>query len=101
VALLPEPQNELYAVGDELSVQVEGQTLQLTVAGFYQPAAQRMGGGENAVIVPAHILDSIPQTAVQTLVYGMFPLGQLDSITSVIGQALPQMLVIGRADLND
>jgi putative ABC transport system permease protein len=100
-ALLPELENGVYAVGDELSVQVEGQTLQLTTAGFYQPAAQRMGGGENAVIVPAHILDSIPQTAVQTLVYGMFPVGQLDSTTNIIGQALPQMLVISRADLND
>ena len=102
VGLLPTAYDERYNVGDALVVSVNGQEQSLTLVGFYEVnSSESITGGTSALIVPRLVTQAIGGENIQVRLVGEFPVESLDSTTTAIGQALPNMLVFSRADVND
>lgn len=104
-ALLSADYADIYSVGDTITVQAQTEEI-LTVAGFYTPA----GDYENniASVQPTGDIIVTPDTAVklggdntQVHVVVEVPLEQLNAMTDTLGMALPDALVISKADLTN
>jgi putative ABC transport system permease protein len=100
VGLLPEVEAERYAVGDSLTLDIDGQEQRITVAGFYTVNWDSISPF-TGVIIPSSLIERLSEGQFQTRVVGRFPAETLSEVTTTLGETLPQMLVISRADLND
>lgn len=98
--LLPEALKSNYAVGSQLTLEVNGTKQAVTLVGFYQPGDNSLSLQSAPVIVSSQLLQSF-NTRLQIRVMGMFPVNSLSQSTTALGQELPNVLVFSRADLND
>jgi len=85
------------------AVQVEttaGATITLTLAGFYEPRdIERLVRVENSLLVSDATLPALDATPAVNYEARVAP-DRLDGVTTALGTALPQTLVVSRADLN-
>jgi putative ABC transport system permease protein len=102
VALLPENNAAGHQIGDTLTLQVNDQQQSVTLVGFYtRTAINSLAGSRSSVIVPRHVAEALAGERTQVQVIGEFPVESLAAVTTTIGNALKEMLVFSRADLND
>jgi putative ABC transport system permease protein len=101
VALLPDNNASDYTLGDTLTLNVNGREQTVTLAGFYTVDGNSMASQPAPLIVSRHTLESFGDMHLQTRVFGSFPVNSLNNVSSALGQALPNVLVFSRADLND
>lgn len=100
-SLLPDFYAEEYAVGDVLTIEVNGQTVPITLAGFYRVEWDSISAGASPLIIPRRIVQTLGGDNIQTRVIGTFPVASLSEVTTALGESLPTMLVFSRADMND
>jgi putative ABC transport system permease protein len=101
IALLPESEANLYAVGDTLTLNIGGQEQSVRLAGFYTVDSNAMSFRAAPLVVPRQLVQRFAAIPIQTRVFGEFPVDSLSQVTTTLGQALPEMLVFSRADIND
>ncbi len=101
IILLPQDEAGDYAVGDLLTLSVNGKVIEVTLTGFYEVDPNSMFLQPAPVIVPLQMLQGLGDEHLQTRITGVFPVNLLSQVTDALGQALPTMLVFSRADLND
>jgi putative ABC transport system permease protein len=101
IALLPEDTANRYTVGDTLTLNISGQEQSVRLAGFYTVDSNPMSFQAAPLIVPRQLLQRFADIPLQTRVFGKFPVDSLRQVTTTLGQALPEMVVFSRADLND
>jgi putative ABC transport system permease protein len=53
------------------------------------------------LVIPRRFMQRFADVPLQTRVFGQFPVDSLRQVTTTLGQALPEMLVFSRADIND
>jgi putative ABC transport system permease protein len=101
IGVLPQTYRDVYAIGDMLRLRYGERTMAVELVGFYDASFDSIASYENVLIVPAATLRLLAGDAVQTRVIGMFPPDALDAATDLIGSALPEVLVLSRADRNN
>ena len=102
VALLAQDDSNGHKVGDTLTLQVNDQRQTVTLIGFYtRTAVNSLAATGASVIVPRQVAEALGGTHTQVQVIGQFPVNSLETVTTTIGNALPDALVFSRADLND
>lgn len=101
IALLPDYEADHYTLGDTLTLNVNGQEQSVKLAGFYTVDSNPMSFQSPPLVVPRQVVHRFTSISPQTRVFGEFPVGFLNQVTTTLGQALPEMLVFSRADLND
>jgi putative ABC transport system permease protein len=101
IALLPEYGANHYTVGDTLTLNVSGQEQSVKLTGFYTVDSNPMSFQAASLVVPRQLMQRFADIPLQTRVFGKFPVDSLSQVTTTLGQALPEMLVFSRADIND
>jgi len=101
IALLPDYEANHYSVGDTLTLNVDGQEQSVRLRGFYTVDSNSMSFQAAPLVVPRQLMQRFADIPLQTRVFGKFPVDSLSQATTVLGQALPEMLVFSRADIND
>jgi putative ABC transport system permease protein len=100
-ALLPEDYASEYAVGNILTLDVNGQEQTVTLAGFYTVDWDSMLPYPAPIVVSRQVIHNFSDARPQTRVMGQFPVESLDAVTTTLGQAMPDVFVFSGADLND
>lgn len=99
VALLPSYEASLYNIGQELTLRVGDQQQTVTLVGYYSVNWDSLSPQSGQIIVPRRLAQTFGQH--QARVMGQFPAETLREVTITLGQALPEVLFLSRADLND
>jgi putative ABC transport system permease protein len=99
--LMPQDEAGDYAVGDVLTISLNGKVIEVTLTGFYEVDPNSMFLQPAPIIMSQETLQGLGNEHLQTRVVGMFPVNSLAQATTALGQSLPTMLVFSRADLND
>lgn len=101
IALMPDFESSRYSVGDTLTLEIGGQTQQVTLAGFFSMDANSLSLSTARLIIPRSLMQRFDDVPRQTRAIGSFPVNRLPEVTSALGLALPNALIFSRADLND
>lgn len=99
--LMPQDEAVNYSIGEILTLNVNGKTIEVSLSGFYEIDPNSMFLQSEPVIVPLHLVRDFGIDHLQTRVTGMLPENSLSQVTAALGQSLPAMLVFSRADVND
>jgi predicted lysophospholipase L1 biosynthesis ABC-type transport system permease subunit len=100
-ALLAEDYASEYAVGDNLTLDVNGQEQTVTLAGFYTVDWNSMSPYPVPIIVSRSVIQNFSDSPLQTRVMGQFPVESLGAVTTTLGQAMPDVFIFSRVDLNN
>lgn len=101
IALLPDYEATHYTVGDTVTLNISEQEQRVKLIGFYAVDSNPMSFQEAPLVVPRQLVQRFADIPLQTRVFGKFSVNTLSQVTSTLGQALPEMLVFSRADIND
>ena len=100
-ALLPEFYTSQYEEGDMLTVAVNGQEQTVMLVGFYTAGEASMTLQVSPLIVSRRVVESFDGDQLQARVIGKFPVSALNDAATTLGRALPNAMLLSRADLNE
>jgi putative ABC transport system permease protein len=103
-ALLPQSYTQGYATGDTITLEANGETQTIQIAGFYTTVGDystHITDVAAGIIVAPETAIALGGTRTQVSVIASIPVEGLNAATDTLGVALPDDLVFSKADINN